>query len=148
MNIDVKKVLYQYPYIEEDIKRYQDKLNEYILLQEAAKCPLGAQNVDGLPRGNKTSNSTLESVIRVVDEYQKEIDYYGQKINECIEVKRLMNQALEQMNEYERRVYHLKYEKNMSNRKIGYEMRRGKDFVRGVVGDIEVSFERKLVIKD
>ena len=69
MNKAIEEILKQYPFIGDDIRREQGKLNEYIQLQQEARDTLKGQaltDMPHMPEGN-TSDPTADAVERVID---------------------------------------------------------------------------------
>lgn len=111
MNKAIEDILKQYPFIGDDIRREQDKLNEYIALQINARDPLKAQTLSHAPHmpGGNTPDQTLQAIERVIDYYQAKIDEQVKKINELIDRQKWLDKALAGLTEDERRIVYLRY---------------------------------------
>jgi len=109
VNKAIEDILKQYPFIGDDIRREQDKLNEYIQLQQEARDTLKSRNIDGMPRGYDVVDKTYEAVERVIDLYQKKIDEQVAKINELIDRQKWLDKAFADLTEDERRIVYLRY---------------------------------------
>lgn len=112
MNKAIEDILKQYPFIGDDIRREQDKLNEYIALQINARDPLKAQTLSDMPHmpeGN-ISDQTLQAVEKVIDCYQAKIDEQVKKINELMDRQKWLDKAFATLTENERRIIYLKYD--------------------------------------
>ena len=83
MNKAVDEILKQYPFLGEDIRREQAKLNEYIQLQQEARDPLKARTIYHMPnmKEGNVSDKTLQAIEKVIDYYQAKIDEQVNKIN-------------------------------------------------------------------
>jgi DNA-directed RNA polymerase specialized sigma24 family protein len=120
MNKAIEDILKQYPFIGDDIRREQDKLNEYIALQIKARDPLKAQTLSDMPHmpdGN-VSDQTLQAVEKVIDCYQAKIDEQVAKINELIDRQKWLDKAYASLTEDERRIVTLRYNERWAARKI------------------------------
>lgn len=120
MNKAIEDILKQYPFIGDDIRREQDKLNEYIALQINARDPLKAQTLSDMPHmpeGN-ISDQTLQAVEKVIDCYQAKIDEQVKKINELIDRQKWLDKAYASLTEDERRIVTLRYNERWAARKI------------------------------
>jgi DNA-directed RNA polymerase specialized sigma subunit len=107
----IDEILKQYPFIGDDIRREQGKLNEYISLQQEARDPLKAQTISDMPHmpdGN-VSDQTLQAIERVIDYYQAKIDEQVAKINELIDRQKWLDKAYASLTEDERRIVCLRY---------------------------------------
>ena len=111
MNKITDELLNQYPFLGDDIRREQDKLNEYIQLQQDARDTLKGQALTDMPHmpdGN-TSDPTADAVERVIDKYQAKIDEQVIKINELIDRQKWLDKAYASLTEDERRIVCLRY---------------------------------------
>lgn len=120
MNKAIDEILKQYPFIGDDIRREQDKLNEYIQLQQEARDPLKAQTLSDMPHmpeGN-VSDQTLQAVEKVIDLYQAKIDEQVAKINELIDRQKWLDKAYASLTEDERRIVTLRYNERWQTWKI------------------------------
>jgi DNA-directed RNA polymerase specialized sigma subunit len=116
----IDEILKQYPFIGDDIRREQDKLNEYIQLQIDARDTLKAQTLSDMPHmpdGN-TSDPTADAVERVIDKYQDKINEQVAKINELIDRQKWLDKAYASLTEDERRIVCLRYNERWAARKI------------------------------
>lgn len=107
----IDEILKQYPFIGEDIRREQGKLNEYIQLQQDARDTLKAQTLTDMPHmpdGN-TSDPTADTVERVIDKYQDKINEQVAKINDLIDRQKRLDKAYASLTEDERRIVCLRY---------------------------------------
>jgi predicted DNA-binding protein (UPF0251 family) len=124
MNKAIEDILKQYPFIGDDIRREQDKLNEYIALQIKARDPLKAQTLSDMPHmpeGN-ISDQTLQAVEKVIDLYQTKIDEQVAKINELIDRQKWLDKAYASLTEDERRIVCLRYNERWQTWKIMHRM--------------------------
>lgn len=120
MNKAIEDILKQYPFIGDDIRREQAKLNEYIQLQQEARDPLKAQTLSDMPHmpeGN-VSDQTLQAVEKVIDCYQVKIDEQVKKINELIDRQKWLDKAFAGLTEDERRIVYLRYNERWQTWKI------------------------------
>lgn len=111
MNKAVDEILKQYPFLGEDIRREQAKLNEYIQLQQEARDPLKAQTISHMPhmpKGN-VSDKTLQAIEKVIDYYQTKIDEQVNKINALINRQKWLDKAYASLTEDERRIVCMRY---------------------------------------
>jgi len=123
MNKVIDELLKQYPFIGDDIRREQDKLNEYIQLQQEARDTLKGQtlaDMPHMPEGN-TSDPTADAVERVIDKYQDKINEQVAKINELIDRQKWLDKAFAGLTEDERRIVYLRYNERW---RTGQIMRR------------------------
>jgi len=124
MNKAIEDILKHYPFIGDDIRREQAKLNEYIQLQQEARETLKAANNDGMPHmpeGN-VSDQTLQAVEKVIDLYQAKIDEQVAKINELIDRQKWLDKAFAGLTEDERRIVYLRYNERWQTWKIMHRM--------------------------
>ena len=127
MNKAVDEILKQYPFIGDDIRREQDKLNEYIQLQQEARDTLKGQTLTGMPHmpdGN-TSDPTADAVERVIDKYQDKINEQVAKINELIDRQKWLDKAFASLTPEERAVVCLLYNEQYSERRVAKMMYQG-----------------------
>ena len=120
MNKAIDEILKQYPFIGDDIRREQGKLNEYIQLQQEARDTLKGQTLTDMPHmpeGN-ISDQTLQAVEKVIDCYQAKIDEQVAKINELIDRQKWLDKAFAGLTEDERRIVYLRYNERWAARKI------------------------------
>ena len=118
MNKAIDEILKQYPFIGDDIRREQDKLNEYIQLQQEARDTLKSRNIDGIPHGTDVSDATYAAVEKLVDVYQQKIDACVAKINELLDLKKWLDKAYASLTEDERRIVYLRYDERWQTWKI------------------------------
>jgi len=127
MNKAIEDILKQYPFIGDDIRREQDKLNEYIQLQIDARDTLKGQaltDMPHMPEGN-TSDPTADAVERVIDKYQDKINEQVAKINELIDRQKWLDKAFETLTPEERAVVYLLYDEQYSERRVAKMMYKG-----------------------
>ena len=127
MNKVIDELLKQYPFIGDDIRREQDKLNEYIQLQQEARDTLKGQtlaDMPHMPEGN-TSDPTADAVERVIDKYQDKINEQVAKINELIDRQKWLDKAFETLTPEERAVVYLLYDEQYSERRVAKMMYKG-----------------------
>ena len=120
MNKAIDDILKQYPFIGDDIRREQGKLNEFISLQQEARDTLKGRALTDMPHmpdGN-TSDPTADAVERVIDKYQAKIDEQVTKINELIDRQKWLDKAYASLTEDERRVVCLRYNERWQTWKI------------------------------
>jgi DNA-directed RNA polymerase specialized sigma subunit len=120
MNKAIDEILKQYPFLGDDIRREQGKLNEYIQLQQEARDTLKGQTLTDMPHmpdGN-TSDPTADAVERVIDKYQDKINEQVAKINELIDRQKWLDKAFAGLTEDERRIVYLRYNERWAARKI------------------------------
>lgn len=124
MNKAIEDILKQYPFIGDDIRREQDKLNEYIQLQIDARDTLKGQaltDMPHMPEGN-TSDPTADAVERVIDKYQDKINEQVAKINELIDRQKWLDKAFADLTEDERRIVYLRYNERWQTWKIMHRL--------------------------
>lgn len=127
MNKAVDEILKQYPFIGDDIRREQGKLNEYIQLQQEARDTLKGQaltDMPHMPEGN-TSDPTADAVERVIDKYQDKINEQVKKINELIDRQKWLDKAFASLTPEERAVVCLLYNEQYSERRVAKMMYQG-----------------------
>ena len=127
MNKVIDELLKQYPFIGDDMRREQDKLNEYIQLQQEARDTLKGQTLTGMPHmpeGN-TSDPTADAVERVIDEYQDKINEQVAKINDLIDRQKWLDKAFASLTPEERAVVCLLYNEQYSERRVAKMMYPG-----------------------
>jgi len=127
MNKAIEEILKQYPFIGDDIRREQGKLNEYIQLQQEARDTLKGQaltDMPHMPEGN-TSDPTADAVERVIDKYQDKINEQVAKINELIDRQKWLDKAFEKLTPEERAVVYLLYDEQYSERRVAKMMYKG-----------------------
>jgi len=120
----IDEILKQYPFIGDDIRREQGKLNEYIQLQQEARDTLKGQTLTGMPHmpeGN-IPDQTLQAVEKVIDCYQAKIDEQVKKINELIDRQKWLDKAFADLTEDERRIVYLRYNERWQTWKIMQRM--------------------------
>lgn len=125
MNKAIDDILKQYPYLMDDVRKEQIRLNEYIELQQDARDPLKGQTLSDMPHmpdGN-TSDQTYNAIERIIDLYQAEIDSCVAKINELLDRKKWLDKAYETLTEDERRILYLRYDERFSERCIAKRMK-------------------------
>lgn len=127
MNKAIEDILKQYPFIGDDIRREQGKLNEYIQLQQEARDTLKGQTLTDMPHmpdGN-TSDPTADAVERVIDKYQDKINEQVAKINELIDRQKWLDKAYASLTPEERAVVCLLYNEQYSERRVAKIMYQG-----------------------
>lgn len=124
MNKAVDEILRSYPFITDDINKAQREINRYIDLQQQARDPLKAQSLDGMPKGYGVSDKTLDTVERLIDVYQAEIDKQAAIINDLIDRKKWLDMAIASLTEDEKRIIYLKYDERWPAWKIMHRMGR------------------------
>ncbi len=122
MNKVIDEILKQYPFIGDEIRAEQARLNEYIALQQEARNTLKSQNIDGMPHGTDVSDATYAAVEKLVDVYQHEIDACVAKINELLDRKKWLDKAYASLTEDERRIVYLRYNERWQTWKIMHRM--------------------------
>lgn len=121
----IDEILKQYPFIGDDIRREQDKLNNYIALLEDLKNTnlpddvynqLEAQCIDGMPRGTGIGDVTGNSAVKIAngdiilrERYQDKINEQVSKINGLIDRQKWLDKAYASLTEDERRIVCLRY---------------------------------------
>jgi DNA-directed RNA polymerase specialized sigma subunit len=108
--IKIDEILKQYPYIADDIRTLQNKLNQYIALQADARNTLKGQALDGMPHSTGINDSTYKAVERLATkDYQGIIDNTIKQINALIDRKKRLDEAIKTLTEDEKRIVHLRY---------------------------------------
>lgn len=123
----IDEILKQYPFIGDDIRREQGKLNEYIQLQQEARDTLKGQTLTDMPHmpdGN-TSDPTADAVERVIDKYQDKINEQVAKINDLIDRQKWLDKAYASLTPEERAVICLLYNEQYSERRVAKIMYQG-----------------------
>ena len=82
----IDEILKQYPFIMDEVRELQTRLNEYIALQAETRDTLRAMPVDKQPGGTDPSDQTYGAVEKLIDTYQAEIDLCVAKINELLDL--------------------------------------------------------------
>lgn len=143
----IDEILKQYPYIGDDIQKYQVELNRYIELQQEARNPLKGQLSTGMPHTYGVSDQTYEHVEKIIDLYQKEIDRYAAEINRLLDLKNKLDKAMAELTEEERRIIYLRYDRGMSMNKIPYILhwKCGRDKVYKIMGEAQDKI-RKMIL--
>ena len=138
----IEEILKQYPFIVEDIQREQSNVNKYIQLQQEARDPLRGQVLTGMPHEYGISDQTYQAVVKIIDEYQAEINRHVKNINELLESKRKMDKAYTEMTDDERRLLYLHYEEKMSYRQIGRQCKCGRYMAQKMLEEIKIKISQ------
>jgi DNA-directed RNA polymerase specialized sigma subunit len=120
----IEEILKSYPFIGDDIRREQKKLNEYLALQQDARDPLKGQiltDMPHMPEGN-TSDQTCDAIERVIDKYQALIDEQVAKVNELMDKQKWLDKAYASLTEDERRIVCLRYNDRWATWKIMHRL--------------------------
>jgi DNA-directed RNA polymerase sigma subunit (sigma70/sigma32) len=114
----IDEILKQYPFIMDEVRELQTRLNEYIALQAETRDTLRAIPVDKQPGGTDPSDQTYEAVEKLIDTCQAEIDACVAKINELLDLKKWLDKAFAGLTEDERRIVCLRYNDRWQTWKI------------------------------
>lgn len=120
MNKTIDEILKQYPYIMDDIRKEQERLNQNIALQQEARDPLQGQKISDMPHmpdGN-LSDQTFNAIEKIIDLYQAQIDECVININELLDRKKWLDKAYMTLTEDERRILYLRYDERWPAWKI------------------------------
>lgn len=120
MNKAIDEILKQYPYIMDDVRKEQEKLNQNIALQQEARDPLKGQTLSDMPHmpdGN-VSDQTFNAIEKIIDLYQAQIDECVTNINELLDRKKWLDKAYMTLTEDERRILYLRYDERWPAWKI------------------------------
>lgn len=140
-NDKVIELLQQYPFLKDDYRRIQQDLKKYIELQDNVRQTLlQAQKLSDMPAGQRTSNQTLDAVIKLIDTHQANIDYCLEQIYEINKCKKWIDKAFETLTEREKRIVILKYINQMSNKGIAYTI----DLPRNTVSNLLLEIINKI----
>jgi hypothetical protein len=118
MNKAVDEILKEYPFIMDEVRELQARLNEYIALQAETRDTLRAIPIDKQPGGTDPSDQTYGAVEKLIDTYQAEIDLCVAKINELLDRKKWLDKAYASLTEDERRIVCLRYNERWQTWKI------------------------------
>lgn len=136
-NDKVIELLQQYPFFKDDYRRIQQDLKKYIELQDNVRQTLlQAQKLSDMPAGQRTSNQTLDAVIKLIDTHQANIDYCLEQIYEINKYKKWIDKAFKTLTEREKRIVILKYINQMSNKGIAYTIDLPRNTVSNLLLDI------------
>lgn len=103
--MNLKKALYDYPHLEREIKRlnaeYEDlKANKYNTKITS--------ELTGMPRGSGISEPVYKSVERIIMEYDRRLKDIADRTAELLETRRLIGEALEELDLDERKIIELR----------------------------------------
>ncbi|MGE5631405.1 MAG: sigma factor-like helix-turn-helix DNA-binding protein [Caulobacteraceae bacterium] len=140
MKID--DILKQYPYIAEDIQKEQEKLNKYIELQKEARNPLRGQAMDGMPHSTDISDQTYNAVVKIIDEYQVQINKHAANINKLLDRKKWLDKAFAELTEDERRLLYMAYDDRLSFRQIGRIYKCGRYMAQKLIEEAKEKIKR------
>ena len=136
-NDKVIELLQQYPFFKDDYRRIQQDLKKYIELQDNVRQTLlQAQKLSDTHSGQRTSNQTLDAVIKLIDTHQANIDYCLEQIYEINKYKKWIDKAFKTLTEREKRIVILKYINQMSNKGIAYTIDLPRNTVSNLLLDI------------
>ena len=136
-NDKVIELLQQYPFFKDDYRRIQQDLKKYIELQDNVRQTLlQAQKLSDTHSGQRTSNQTLDAVIKLIDTHQANIDYCLEQIYEINKCKKWIDKAFKTLTEREKRIVILKYINQMSNKGIAYTIDLPRNTVSNLLLDI------------
>lgn len=105
----VKQMLYEYGYCDETILKKNQQLNNLIMCQEETRNTLKAQSIDDMPKGGGISDLTYNAVIKIVDEYQVEIERLVKNIQEQLDNRKIIEKALKELTITERQIIQQRY---------------------------------------
>ena len=109
---EVRKVLHIYKYYSEELKEKQLKLNELEILNEHAGDTSSSLSITGLGSKNKIYDSTFNKVSvkqKISEAYKLYIDMIKLEIERIIEIKPLVDEILNEMDQSHRRIFELKH---------------------------------------
>lgn len=144
--MNIQEILRQYPFITEDIQDLQKELNKFLDMQEDLRQrSIKAQHITDMPHGTGVGDNVLDKVIILFDNYQQKIDNLAEQINELLDRKKWLDKAYAELNDTERRVLLMKYNKNLSYRKIEYICRINRKTLPDFIKDAETKVKRLLL---
>jgi DNA-directed RNA polymerase specialized sigma subunit len=107
----IEEILKKYPFIGEDRQRIQRKIREEQEIQEEYRqCTVKAQVITDMPSAHGTSNRTLETVIKLCDGCQSNIDKYILELKELEKLQEWLDNSFATLTEDERRIIYLRYD--------------------------------------
>jgi DNA-directed RNA polymerase specialized sigma subunit len=124
--VDVREMLKMYPWIDQEIKKLNKKLNDYLEMQEETRNNLRANVVDGMPHGAGMSDSTYKAVEGVIDLYGQEINRLTRRIQYYWDIKEMLDKAFSALTLDEMQIIEMYYSNNMSLGRIGYKLYKSK----------------------
>lgn len=107
---EVKKKLYDYPYVCECIKQSQEEVAHLgVLIRAERDTSKAIQMREVTIHTNDISDPTQQAVERIIDRYEKQVTYLEQQLEELYDQKKKVEGALRQLNELERRIIKHRY---------------------------------------
>jgi len=110
-NEQIKKLLYNYPKLNQWIKDYEKDL-ENIREQLDKHYSVNASAISDMPKGTDISNSTLDKVIKIdklKELYVREADYIAEKLTSLYEQKRLIDDIIPTLTPTQQFIVEYKY---------------------------------------
>jgi hypothetical protein len=110
-NEQIKKLLYNYPKLNQWIKDYEKDL-ENIREQLDKHYSVNASVISDMPKGTDISNSTLDKVIKIdklKELYVREADYIAEKLTSLYEQKRLIDDIIPTLTPTQQFIVEYKY---------------------------------------
>ena len=135
--MQIKEMLKMYPWIDQEIKKLNKKLNEYLEMQEETRNSLKAQTLDDMPKVFKISDQTYKAVESIIDLYDSEINRLIERIRHYWDIKKKLEQGFSFLTVDEMQIIELSYNNRMSYRKIGYKLHMSYESVRRFKSEVE-----------
>lgn len=107
---ELKKLLYSYSDVKRDIARRQKEYREILQTMEA-EYGIKASVSDGMPRANKISDPTYDTVERISFELKRELEYIDVQLKDLFRKKCIVDETILEadLHTVERQVIELKY---------------------------------------
>ena len=142
--MQIKEMLKMYPWIDQEIKKLNKKLNEYLEMQEETRNSLKAQTLDDMPKVFKISDQTYQAVESIIDLYDSEVNRLIERIRYYWDVKGKLEKGFGSLTVDEMQIIELSYNNRWSNRRIGYKLHMAKETVRITKQKIEDKLQKAL----
>lgn len=142
--MEIREILKEYPYIDEEIKKLNKKMNGYLEMKEETRNTLKAQKLSHEPHGTGVSNITLNAVEKIMDKYEEEIKICVSKINDLFIIKQKLDVLISQLTVDERRLIYMYYDERKPINKICYELKYSRQHIYRMKDKIEVELWKKI----
>lgn len=125
VKLDIKKVLHEYPYIEDEIKKLNNKLNWIVHNKYDIKV---TSSNSIMPKGNMVADPIYQTVERIIIKYDKEIHEIEKEIEMLLDQHRMIEIELKRLDIDECQVIEHRYFKRLGweelSRKLHYSKRQ------------------------
>lgn len=118
--MNIENMLLEYTYIPETVQELNAELNDMLGNKDSLYGKINSAKITGMPYGTDVGDPTFETVRQIIDRYDKRVIEIRDRINELLDNKAMLEQALRYLSIEEHRLIDLRYFKGYKMNRIQY----------------------------